>query len=152
MPVFQTTQIVNASLEECWDFFSNPANLSVITPPEMNFIIKFPDPMPRMYQGLIIRYTVSPLLGIPLGWITEITHVKEFEYFVDNQLKGPFKLWHHQHFFRETPEGVEMRDIVNYELPLGTFGELFAGNIVNKRVKGIFDFRSQVIEKKFGPA
>ncbi|MBK6967143.1 MAG: SRPBCC family protein [Bacteroidales bacterium] len=149
MPVFQTIQIVNTSLEACWDFFSDPANLSVITPPEMNFRIKFPQPMPAMYQGLIIRYTVSPLLGIPLEWITEITQVKDHEYFVDNQLKGPFRLWHHQHFFREVPGGVEMRDVVNYELPLGKFGEFFGLGIVQKRVQGIFDFRSAVIEKKF---
>jgi ligand-binding SRPBCC domain-containing protein len=149
MPVFQATQMVKASIEECWDFFSSPSNLSVITPPDMNFRITFPDPMPAMYQGLIIRYTVSPLLGIPLEWITEITHVKDREYFVDNQLKGPFKLWHHQHFFRETPDGVEMRDIVNYELPLGKSGSLFGGGIVRKRVQGIFDFRKSVIERKF---
>jgi len=151
MPVFQTTQLVNASLQDCWDFFSSPSNLSVITPPQMNFLITFPDPIPGMYQGLVIRYTVSPLMRIPLEWITEITQVKEYEYFVDNQLKGPFKLWHHQHFFRETPEGVEMRDIVNYELPLGKLGGLFGSRIVRKRIQGIFDFRKSVIEKRFKP-
>ncbi len=98
MPVFQTTQIVNTTIGACWDFFSDPANLSVITPPDMNFRIIFPDPMPAMYEGLVIRYTVSPLFGIPMEWITEITHVKDKTYFVDNQLKGPFKLWHHQHY------------------------------------------------------
>ncbi|MHC1775778.1 MAG: hypothetical protein AB9834_10230 [Lentimicrobium sp.] len=115
----------------------------------MNFRIKFPDPMPAMYQGLVIRYTVSPLLGIPLEWITEITHVKDREYFVDNQLKGPFKLWHHQHFFKETSEGIMMTDVVNYELPLGKFGVLFGGHLIKKRVQGIFDFRKSVIEKHF---
>ena len=119
MPVFQTTQLVKASLKDCWKFFSSPSNLSVITPPDMNFRIKFPQPMPAMYEGLIIRYTVSPLLGIPLEWITEITHVKDHEYFVDNQLKGPFKRWHHEHFFFFLTEGTLMQDFVNYELPLG---------------------------------
>lgn len=152
MPVFQATQLVKASIEDCWDFFSSPSNLSVITPPDMNFRIQFPEPMPAMYQGLIIRYTVSPLLGIPLEWITEITHVKDHDYFVDNQLKGPFKLWHHQHFFKETSEGTLMRDVVNYELPLGILGGILGGSIVKKRVQGIFDFRKSVIEKKFNQA
>ncbi len=149
MPVFQTTQLVKASLKDCWKFFSSPSNLSVITPPDMNFRIKFPQPMPAMYEGLIIRYTVSPLLGIPLEWITEITHVKDHEYFVDNQLKGPFKRWHHEHFFKETTEGTLMQDVVNYELPLGQLGGLLGGRIVKKRVQGIFHFRKSVIDKQF---
>ena len=150
MPVYQTKQIVKTDMASCWDFFSNPANLSTITPPDMNFRIRFPDPMPLMYQGLVIQYTVSPLLGIPLNWITEITQVREFEYFVDNQVKGPFKVWHHQHFFKETAEGKEMRDEVNFELPFGKLGEFAGLWIVRKRVEAIFSFRRSVIEKKFG--
>lgn len=149
MPEYQTKQIVHTDLATCWEFFSNPANLSVITPPDMNFRITFPDPMPRMYQGLIIKYTVSPLLGVPLEWITEITQVKKFEYFIDNQVKGPFKVWHHQHFFKETAEGIEMHDVVNFQLPFGKLGELLGLWIVRKRIEGIFNFRRSVIEKRF---
>ncbi len=147
MPVFQTTQFVKASPQECWSFFSNPSNLSLITPPDMEFRIYFPDPLPPMYQGLIIRYKVRPLFNIPLDWITEITHVQDGVYFVDNQIKGPFRLWHHQHFFKEVPGGIEMRDIVNYELPFGRLGELLSFGIVRKRVERIFEFRRKVIRE-----
>jgi ligand-binding SRPBCC domain-containing protein len=147
MPVFQTIQFVKASPQECWSFFSNPSNLSLITPPDMDFQIYFPDPVPPMYQGLIIRYKVRPLFNIPLDWITEITQVEEGSYFVDNQVKGPFRLWHHQHFFKEVPGGIEMLDIVNYELPLGRLGELLSFGIVRKRVERIFAFRRKVIRE-----
>ncbi|MBL7904247.1 MAG: SRPBCC family protein [Bacteroidales bacterium] len=152
MPVFQATQIVKADLDVCWKFFSDPANLSLITPPDMNFRIIFPQPLPAMYPGMIIRYHVSPLLGVKLEWITEITQVREREFFIDNQLKGPFSIWHHQHFFRQTPEGTEMKDIVTYEVPFGRIGTLFAGTIVRKRIEGIFTFRHTVIEKYFNAA
>lgn len=147
MPVFQTTQFVKASPQECWSFFSNPSNLSLITPPDMDFRIYFPNPLPPMYQGLIIRYKVRPLFNIPLDWVTEISHVKEGSYFVDTQIKGPFRLWHHQHFFREVPGGIEMKDIVNYELPFGWFGELLSFGIVRKRIERIFGFRRKIIRE-----
>jgi ligand-binding SRPBCC domain-containing protein len=150
MPVFETTQLIKSDKVSCWNFFSDPANLSLITPPEMNFRIRYPDPMPAIYQGLIIRYSVSPLLMIPVQWITEITYVEKYEYFVDNQVKGPFKSWQHQHFFKVVPEGIEMRDIVTYELPLGKLGELVGLWIVRKRVEGIFKHRKSVIDKYFG--
>lgn len=150
MPVFETTQFIKSDKVSCWNFFSDPANLSLITPPEMNFRIRYPDPIPAMYQGLVIRYSVSPLLMIPVQWITEITHVEKYEYFVDNQVKGPFKRWHHQHFFKEVPEGIEMRDIVTYELPLGKLGEIVGLWIVRKRIEGIFKHRKSVIDKYFG--
>lgn len=152
MPVYQTTQLVRADREVCWKFFSDPANLSVITPPDMNFRIVFPHPMPAMYPGMIIRYQVSPLFGIQLEWITEITQVREKEFFIDNQVKGPFSIWHHQHFFRQTPDGTEMKDIVTYEVPFGWLGSLIAGRIVRRRIEGIFNFRHTVIEKYFSTA
>lgn len=152
MPTYETTQLLKTDLITCWDFFSNPSNLSVITPPDMNFKIISPDPMTLMYEGMIIRYTVSPLLNIPLEWITEITSVREHDYFVDNQVKGPFKLWHHQHFFTETSAGVEMRDLVEYKLPLGKPGHIFGNLIVKKRVAAIFEFRRAFIERQFNTA
>ncbi|MFH1120337.1 MAG: SRPBCC family protein [Bacteroidota bacterium] len=116
----------------------------------MNFRIRYPDPLPAMYQGLVIRYSVSPILKISVEWITEITHVRKYEYFVDNQVKGPFRQWHHQHIFKEVKDGIEMRDIVNFELPFGKFGELTGLWIVRKRLQKIFQYRRSVIEKRFG--
>jgi ligand-binding SRPBCC domain-containing protein len=149
MPVFQTTQIIKADINKCWSFFSDPANLANITPPAMKFIIKHPHPVPEMYQGMIIKYKVSPLFNIPIEWITEITEVSKPDYFVDNQLKGPYKVWHHQHFFEETEGGVKITDIVTYSLPFGFIGNLLAGRLVRKKVEGIFEYRSKIIESVF---
>ncbi|MCO5264903.1 MAG: SRPBCC family protein [Lentimicrobium sp.] len=149
MPVFEIKQIVETDLATCWDFFSDPRNLAMITPPDMNFVIKYPHTIPRMYRGMIIRYTVSPMFKIPLEWVTEITQVENESYFVDNQIKGPFKLWHHQHIFKQTETGVEMTDIVNYELPFGLIGELTAKSLVEKRIENIFRFRRTVIDNRF---
>lgn len=149
MPVFQTTQLIKTDINSCWRFFSDPANLANITPPAMKFIIKHPDPVPEMYEGMIIKYKVSPLFNIPVEWITEISHVSRPHYFVDNQLKGPYKVWHHQHFFEETVEGVKITDIVTYSLPLGFLGKLIAGRLVRKKVEGIFEYRRRIIESVF---
>lgn len=149
MPIFKTTQLIQTDLESCWKFFSDPANLANITPPSMNFQIIFPTPMPDMYQGMIIRYKVSPMLSIPLEWITEISHVAKPYYFVDIQLKGPYKLWHHQHFFEEVEGGVKITDVVTYVLPAGFLGSLIAGNLINKKIQSIFDYRKKVIDNVF---
>lgn len=149
MPVFQTSQIIKTDLETCWEFFSNPANLARITPPDMNFIITFPQPVPDMYQGMIIKYRVSPLFKIPVEWITEISHVNKPHYFVDKQLKGPYSIWHHQHFFEQTNNGVKVIDIVNYSLPMALLTDLFVGSIIRKKVESIFSYRSQVIDRFF---
>jgi len=150
MPVFETSQLIRTDMITCWNFFSDPANLSEITPPDMNFTVRFPEPLPLMHQGLIIRYKVSPLLKIPVNWVTEITHVRKYKYFVDIQIKGPFRRWHHQHLFREVPQGIEMQDIVSFELPFGKFGEMAALWLVNKRVQHIFNYRRAIIEQRFG--
>lgn len=149
MAVFQASQIIKTDIDTCWEFFSNPANLSRITPPEMKFIITFPKPVPVMYQGMIIKYKVSPLFNLPVEWITEISHVTKPHYFVDTQLKGPYKIWHHQHFFESTHEGIKVTDIVNYDLPFGLLGKLLAGRIVRKKVQSIFNYRKDVIEREF---
>ncbi|MBW6490302.1 MAG: SRPBCC family protein [Lentimicrobium sp.] len=149
MPVFKTTQIVHTDISRCWSFFSNPANLSVITPPEMNFRILFPKPIPEMYQGMVIQYKVSPLLNIPMEWITEISFVSKPNSFIDYQLSGPYSVWHHQHHFEETPEGVLMTDIVTYKLPLGKLGEFFAGSLVKRKIASIFDHRKKIIDEIF---
>ncbi|HOP12575.1 SRPBCC family protein [Lentimicrobium sp.] len=98
---------------------------------------------------MIIRYTVRPFPAFPVTWITEITHVDRLRYFVDNQVSGPYRLWHHQHIFEEVPEGVMMTDIVNYELPLGWLGAAIAGKLVRQKIGRIFEYRSSVIGKVF---
>lgn len=140
---FKFEQLLNASIDEVWDFISNPANLKKITPEYMGFNIiskQLPD---KMYTGQIIRYKVTPLLNIPMTWVTEITHVKEKKYFVDEQLVGPYKLWHHEHFIEETENGVLMNDILTYSPPLGIIGNIANSLIIETKIKQIFDFREK---------
>lgn len=146
---FQTMQVIPVTLQQAWDFFSSPANLAAITPANMGFQIKSKFHGSRMYSGQIIEYTVRPVLGIPMYWMTEITHVEEGRYFVDEQRYGPYSLWHHQHFFREVPGGVEMTDIVHYKIPLGWLGDFANWLFVRRQLKGIFDFRFQKVKELF---
>lgn len=136
-------------LQTAWDFFSSPENLKEITPEKMGFLIRSKVPE-KMYPGLIIAYIVKPLLGIPMKWVTEITHVKEGSYFVDYQLSGPYSIWHHQHHFREIDGGVEMTDILNYKIPLGIIGVLLQKLFIGNEVRKIFDYRYKVLKEKFG--
>lgn len=145
----EAKQSLAISLETAWDFFSDPRNLSVITPPSLGFKITCDLP-PRMYAGMIITYTVTPLLGIPVTWVTEITHVHEPHLFVDEQRVGPYKLWHHQHRFKEVAGGVEATDIVHYALPLGPLGWAVHDVLVRRQLAEIFAFRRQVLKKRFG--
>lgn len=144
-----TKQRLPISLDEAWDFFSSPGNLEEITPQDMKFTIKN-DPPEKMYAGMIITYKVTPLFNIPLNWTTEITHVNEPFFFIDDQRSGPFKTWHHQHHFREIEGGVEMTDIVTYAAPFGILGRIAEKLIVDRKVKGIFDFRHKLLEERFG--
>lgn len=151
MVVFEHTEelFVRAELTEVWEFFSHPANLRHITPPDMNFKILTEVDGVKAYAGQIIRYTVAPLWGIRLGWTTEITHCIDQQYFVDEQRSGPFAFWHHQHFFKPVSGGVMLRDVVHYALPLGPIG-LIAKPIVGPRVRAIFEFRKKAIAARFG--
>lgn len=137
------------SLEEAWDFFSSPKNLKEITPDYMGFHIRS-GYEGKMYPGQIIEYTVKPVLGIPMYWMTEITQVKELEFFIDEQRVGPYNMWHHQHFFKAVEGGVEMDDIVHYRLPLGPLGNIAHALFVKKQLHGIFDYRKKVLEERFG--
>ena len=147
---FQTVQKIPISLEKAWEFFSNPANLAIITPPGMEFttISKFHGP--KMYQGQLIEYKVKPLPAIPLYWMTEITHVEPLKYFVDEQRFGPYSLWHHQHHFRAVDGGVEMTDIVHYKVPGWFIGDIANSLFVANKLKSIFDFRFRKVEELFG--
>ena len=145
----RTVQIIPCSMEKAWEFFSNPANLAEITPDNLRFKILSKGLGP-MYAGQVIEYYVHPLLGIPLYWMTEITHVEEHKYFVDEQRFGPYSLWHHQHHFKEVPGGVEMTDIVHYKLPLWFLGDIANELFVKKQLKEIFDYRTEKVNAMFG--
>ena len=143
------TQILPIEINTAWDFFSSPRNLSVITPSEMNFEILSMSGEDKMYAGQIISYKVNVLPWVRMRWVTEITHVHEPEYFADDQRVGPYTLWHHQHHFKTTSEGVEMTDEIDYALPLGILGQLAHSLFVRREVNRIFDHRFKVLEMYF---
>ena len=145
----QTTQLIKSDITTVWEFMSSPKNLVVITPEYMQFEVISELGEGNMYAGQIIEYYVRPLLGIKLHWVTEITHVKHKEYFVDEQRFGPYKFWHHKHFLKETSQGVEMYDLVHYQLPLGLIGKLGNQILVKKQLQQVFDYRFDIIEKLF---
>jgi len=144
------TQELPITLDEAWDFFSNPANLKEITPAHMGFVVTSKHHGEFMYPGQIIRYIVTPLLGIPLKWCTEITHVEDKKYFVDEQRFGPYAFWHHQHHFTAVSGGVLMEDILNYKVPLGFLGNLVNWLFIKKEVTGIFEYRKKILKERFG--
>ena len=145
---FKRKQLVKTDIATCWEFFSSPNNLSKITPTYMGFDVLTDVPQ-RMYEGLMIEYRVRPLLGIPMRWITEITHVKDYQYFVDEQRLGPYTIWHHEHHFHETDEGIEMTDIVSYQVPFGILGRMAHPIIIQRKLEEIFDHRFKVVDELF---
>lgn len=146
----ESTQLIKSDINTIWRFISSPANLAVITPQYMNFIIiNEKKPLGKMYAGQIIEYTVSPVLGIKLKWVTEITHVEQDSYFVDEQRFGPYTFWHHKHFIKQVEGGIEMTDIVHYKLPFGFLGRLANSLFVKNQLKEIFDYRHKKIDELF---
>lgn len=152
MKVFELekTQKLPISIAEAWDFLSSPSNLSKITPSYMGFEITSGFKGEKMYSGQVISYIVKPVAGIPMRWTTEITHVHEPHYFVDEQRFGPYVFWHHKHFLKEIPGGVEMRDLIHYALPLGPLGWMANSLFVKKQLDDIFLYRKMVLEEMFG--
>jgi ligand-binding SRPBCC domain-containing protein len=145
-----TTQIFPATLQQAWSFFSSPRNLEKITPPHLGFIIRSELPE-TMYPGLMITYTVHPLLNLPMTWVTEITHVDEGRFFVDEQRIGPYRLWHHEHHFRDLGDGrIEMRDVITYALWGGPLSAPVHSLLVKPQLKSIFAFREEAVRKMFG--
>ncbi|MFD2144624.1 SRPBCC family protein [Mucilaginibacter antarcticus] len=138
-------------LAETWDFFTSPLNLAKITPPQMGFEVTSPyDANSKVYEGMIITYKITPLFGIKMDWMTEITHVKEHQYFIDEQRFGPYALWHHEHHFEEIKGGVNMKDILYYAIPYGAIGKLANSILVANEVNKIFTHREQAINEMFG--
>ncbi|MBT8236822.1 MAG: SRPBCC family protein [Bacteroidia bacterium] len=151
MKLFQlhTKQGLPITKTEAWDFLSDPANLSAITPDTMGFEILAGASMP-MFKGQIIHYKVSPFPGIKTRWVTEITHLKPMEYFVDEQRFGPYALWHHKHFLKSHENGVIMEDLIDYKLPLGLLGQALHGMLVKKQLQKVFQFRYEKLKSLFG--
>jgi ligand-binding SRPBCC domain-containing protein len=148
----QVSQVVNASIDEVWDFITSPQNLKEITPEYMGFDITSQDTPEKVYPGLIITYKVKPIAGIKTTWVTEITQVKDKTYFVDEQRVGPYKIWHHQHIISPMENGsVLMKDIVSYSPPFGVLGRIANGILIKKKLNEIFDYRRIAIEKRFPP-
>ena len=142
-------QNLPVSIDEAWELLSDPKNLQKITPEYMGFKIISGADRP-MYAGQLIQYIVTPIFGIPTKWVTEITHVEHKKYFVDEQRYGPYALWHHKHFLKEIPGGVEMEDIIDYKIPLGILGQLFHPILVKPKLKEIFDYRREKLTALFG--
>ncbi len=143
------TQPLNISLDEAWNFFSSPDNLKHITPPKMGFQIISKHPSNKMFAGMIIQYIVKPLFGIPMRWVTEITHVKDKEYFIDEQRFGPYKFWHHLHQFKIENGKLIMEDHLHYALPFGILGRIANSLFVSKEIAKIFFHREVVITRLF---
>jgi ligand-binding SRPBCC domain-containing protein len=139
----KAVQKIPADLPTVWSFFSNPANLKKITPAYMRFNVISQYNSDTIYAGQIIEYTVRPFLGIALYWMTEITQVKDNQYFIDEQRYGPYSMWHHQHHFRIIENGIEMTDIVHYKMPLWFLGDAANALFVRKQLRNIFSFRYQ---------
>lgn len=141
-------QKLNITIDQAWDFFSDPYNLQQITPSYLNLVIQNDAP-PIMYQGMIILYQVKPYFNIPINWITEITHVDKLYFFVDEQRFGPYKFWHHKHFFTEIEEGILMEDRVHYSLYLDPLSRLINRYFVKPKLDSIFKYRYDVLNKLF---
>lgn len=147
---FKKKQVVKATIEQVWDFISRPENLKKITPDYMGFNIIGDHVPKKMYSGMIISYMVSPMLGIKTNWVTEITHIREKKYFVDEQRVGPYKIWHHQHHIEETDDGVLMTDIISYNPPFGFLGRIANSLFIKKKLNEIFEYRTEAVIKEFG--
>jgi ligand-binding SRPBCC domain-containing protein len=141
------SQFLPIDVQTAWQFFSDPRNLPVITPPDLGFEITSGLPE-RMYAGMLVTYRVMAMAGIRVNWVTEITHMREPVFFVDEQRFGPYRFWHHQHHFKAVASGVEMTDLVSYLLPFQPFGQL-AAPFVRRRLEYIFDYRYATLETLF---
>ena len=152
MPVYQLKrqQKLPSSIGEVWEFISKPENLSKITPEAMEFRILTRELPDKIYPGMIISYRVRPLLRLKMNWVTEITHVEDNRYFVDEQRHGPYTLWHHEHFVESIDGGVLMTDIITYKPPGGILGGLANRLFIRRQLRQIFDYRFVALENRFG--
>jgi ligand-binding SRPBCC domain-containing protein len=148
MKYLKQEQHLPLSIDEAWKFFSDPSNLNAITPDDMVFEITSEIP-PKMYEGMMITYRIRPVLNIPLKWCTEITHIKESTLFIDEQKIGPYRLWHHEHHFREDQGEVLMTDLLYYDIGKSFIGWIADKLFVHRRVRQIFKYRYKILEQRF---
>lgn len=143
-------QYIPQPLDQVWEFFSRPENLNDITPQDMSFEILSDVAGVPMYEGMIVRYYIRPILNIRMNWVTEITHIQPQVYFIDEQRFGPYALWHHQHHFRAVEGGTCMQDVLHYKVPFGPVGKLADLLLVDRKIESIFTYRFGEIERRFG--
>lgn len=148
MKKLKQQQVLPISLDEAWDFFATPINLNEVTPQGLDFKITSELPE-KMYEGLIITYKIRPMLAIPVNWVTEITHIEEKRYFVDEQRQGPYNIWHHEHHFEQTDNGVLMTDILYYDIGKSIFGWVAGHLFVHRQVEEIFSYRKKALDEYF---
>ncbi|MGE5431589.1 MAG: SRPBCC family protein [Syntrophomonadaceae bacterium] len=141
----ESKQVLPIGKNECWKFFSDPGNLQKMTPPELDFKIQT-ELSEKMYPGQIIIYRIKIFPLIYVTWVTEITHVTDYEFFIDEQRFGPYKFWHHQHIFREVSQGIEMTDRVHYAIPFGLMGRIMNSLVIKKKLNKIFSFRREFLK------
>ncbi|MEN8908359.1 MAG: SRPBCC family protein [Clostridiales bacterium] len=147
---FYRKQLISSDLESVWEFISSPQNLKIITPEFLGFQVISKNLPHKIYPGQMIFYELRPLLNMKSFWVTEITHVKELNYFVDEQRIGPYKIWHHEHQLIPANEGIEMIDVITYSLRFGFIGRLIHKPFVLRQLNKIFDYRKQKLEEIFG--
>lgn len=146
----KTEQNLPISLDQAWSFLSSPKNLSQITPTEMDFKITNPYLPEEMYIGTMVSYTLRPLFGIRARWVTEITHIEDKNYFIDEQRSGPYAIWHHEHRLKEIDGGVQMTDLLSYQPPFGILGDIANRLFLRKKIEQIFEYRRQALIFRFG--
>jgi ligand-binding SRPBCC domain-containing protein len=149
MYTLERTTILPTTIDEAWNFFADPRNLDYITPEEMEFQVKTKLKAGEFYPGMLIEYVVRPFIGIPFRWVSEIRNVEEKKHFHDVQLIGPYAMWLHRHEFSLVQGGVEMKDIVEYQMPYGWFGRLLHKLVIRKKLEYIFDYRTRKIQFLF---
>jgi ligand-binding SRPBCC domain-containing protein len=137
------------AVPEAWKFFSDPENLSNICPPKVDFVLTSKSRDGEMYEGQIITYKLKPLFGIYTHWMTEIVNVEKHQYFIDEQKMGPYRLWHHEHYFKEVDGGTEIIDIIYYAIPGWIIGRLLHSLFIKQKLAEIFDYREKMLKEKF---
>lgn len=139
---------INLPIEKAWDYFSNPSNLAKITPKSMGFKTTSEEAN-NMFAGQIISYMVKPMFNIKTNWVTEITHVNEPHFFVDEQRFGPYAMWHHEHHFIKNGNLTKMIDKISFKIPFGILGHLAFPFIVKPQLKKIFSYRENKLKQLF---
>lgn len=146
------TQFIPVPPDEVWAFIASPSNLKNITPPEMRFEIVTPELPEEMYAGMMVEYRLYVLPALKISWLTEITHIEDKSYFVDEQRIGPYAIWHHEHRIVAYENGTMMTDLLSYKLPFGFFGHVLNKLFISKRIQDIFNYRRTAVERFFRTA